>query len=217
MKKAFLLFLLAILFSPIIRAQDESDEDSKFQLGINATYFVSNFLGLNQNELDLGPYAFTGKIRLKKTYFRLGLGGKASKNLFSNDFASNIFDRKTQIIDLRAGLEWQRSLTERWIFYYGLDAIGGTALNQTIATSSFDQVATKFTSLYYGGGPVLGMEFKINKRISLSTESSFYLSGLTEIEEVSFNNFPDQNSRETDNSLEFDTAIPTELFFIIHF
>jgi len=61
------------------------------------------------------------------------------------------------------------------------------------------------------------MEFKINKRISLSTESSFYLSGLTEIEEVSFNNFPDQNSRETDNSLEFDTAIPTELFFIIHF
>lgn len=216
--RTVIIFLLLFSFIGIdIKAQDDSIQPSRFQFGINATYFVSNFLGLNQNELDLGPYAFTGKLRLKKTYLRMGLGGQASNRTLANDFTANIFDRKSQIVDLRVGLEWQKKLDKRWVFYYGLDALFGTELHQTIARNSFDDVATKFTKIYSGGGPIIGIQFDINKRISLGTESSFYISGISETERTSFNNFPEQNTSKTDNSLEFDTAIPTELFFIIHF
>jgi len=217
MKKLFILLVACTILSLSATAQDEITEPSRFELGVNATYFISNFLGLNQDQLEIGPYAFTGKLRLNRTYLRFGLGGEASKRQLANDFSSNIFDRKTQALDLRTGIEWHRDLTERWIFYSGLDILLGMNLSQTIASSAFDEVVTNTNQFYYGLGPLLGFQFKINPKISLSTESSFYTKSVIGVEKNAFKNFPSQNFSESQTYLEFDAAIPTELFFIIHF
>lgn len=217
MNKWILILIMPLCLSSIVWAQEEEKTPSRHQIGINATYFTSNFLGLNQNDLILGPYAISYKLRMKKTYLRLGFGGKASNSTRENDFAANIFDRKTQIFDVRAGLEWQKPLTDRWLLFYGIDAIVGGAFNQTIALSSFDEVVNNINKTYFGAGPEIGIQFFINDRISLSTESTFYTKAVYEVEKTSFRNFPNQNTNESVVLAEFETAIPVELFFIIHF
>jgi len=217
MKKIALSVLIFFSFSSMIIAQEDIRKERELQVGVNATYFISNFLGLNQNELVIGPYAFIAKFKSSKNALRLGIGGRASNTLLNNDFASNIFERKVQVVDLRFGIEREKVLSDRWAFYFGLDGLFGTHLSQTLATSSFDEVLSKTTNLYAGGGPILGFEFTINPKISLSTESSVYIRSITEIVKNSFRNFPEQNNSETTFKLEFETAIPTELFFVIHF
>lgn len=197
----------------------DTDEKKKteLQLGLNATYFVSNFLGLNQNELVTSPYAFVGKLKYARMALRFGIGAESSNETQSGDFASNIFDRKKQGFDLRIGIERQQNISARWSVYYGLDALVGSQLDQTRASSVFDEVVTRTLNSYVGGGPLLGVQFNINKRISLSTEGSFYTQVYSENQKNSFLNFPEQNTEERSSRIGFNTSIPSELFFIIHF
>jgi hypothetical protein len=77
---------------------------------------------------------------------------------------------------MRAGVEKAFRAGRKWVVYYGVDLAGGYSFSQRIqlntANFSWDQ---RTESKLLGGGPILGIQFHLNKRLSLATEGSISL------------------------------------------
>src|SRR5690606_17559665 len=83
-----------------------------------------------------------------------------------------------QYLDARLGYERSITLSKRWGAFYGLDAVFG--MDNYESESSFDNGGMPTSQkesesvLEYGGGPVLGIRFRISDRISIFTETFVY-------------------------------------------
>ena len=136
---------------------------------------LNTYPSRNRNEIGLSiwirgtTFPITYKRYLKDNMmrpvkaFRAGLGFYStlskSKNGFSTTYRSN----------LRIGREWYKPIHEKFAFYKGVDLIFGHSYNKHKILSPY-----KYFNLMYsftgGVGPLIGLKFLINSRISLSTE-----------------------------------------------
>lgn len=160
----------------------------------------NTFLANNQQ-----PYIVTGKLIFNSKFaIRTGVGftNSASK---SSDLTTNsgsitssspiTTKQANSSLDARFGLEYQKWVSAKWRYYVGADFIMG---NVTIKQESFNQqtststnyingqavtTVTTFTTVNktstlsnnYGGAAVIGVQYNINKRISLFTETNAVL------------------------------------------
>lgn len=195
MKKnlALAAFWLTLSFA---QAQVQVDPEELFkdktvrfqgQIGFDATNFLKQFVVPNdaatiQNSpFNINAKFLTGFRSYPKLLVgpRLGLG-YASAHTYSNNADQNnerSDDSKTKAA--RIGLELQHLIAKRWIIYYGLDYINQTTTQSTVSTSTIfggQSVRTEITAndKNFGYGPVVGVQFNINKWICLSTETAFY-------------------------------------------
>ncbi len=176
MKKVTLLFCLLIA-GINVHSQDileKNKEQTKYdqQIGVNSTALISQLINFSSTfSFFNNDYIFTYKKQKNNKVFRFGFGGSF---LYQN----TELDKRTNISGkLRFGRERFTNISKRWRVFYGGDA--KTNFEYTKAT--FLNEPIKAISL--GGGPIAGLQFNINSRLSLSTEASFDLFFTRETDE----------------------------------
>jgi len=220
MKKPILLLILLFSFllnSYHVNGQVEvTDSKEKFsEFGLNVTSFVNEFISLNSNDSDIGDYMVTYKYHLGKSALRIGLGGQF-RQVDDETEGGGGRVTKDNSFDFRIGYEVKTKITPRWGFYFGADATLGWAESKA-TTFNFEQVELTTSLTEFGGGPIAGIQFFINPRISLATEASLYYtySESREVEKFSVNTL--FNTDELSTSNNFDFGLPTSLYFVIRF
>lgn len=172
MKKILLLCLFALFYSIGITQKRKTDSDPtrrKFELGVNATHFLSNIFSLS-NEKESTRYAFTTKLLHNHNFgTRLCIGGNLDQKL--EDFGNKSFDLA---YDLRLGFEYKKHIGAKFDLLFGIDIFGQYQKNETTTfiNSGFISAGTTFSSL--GLGPALRIEYALTDRIVLMTEAFLY-------------------------------------------
>lgn len=162
------------------------------QIGVNITSFVKQFLVLNNTAVTQNsPFDVNAKFLMGFKYVpsvligpRAGFGYSTSHNYSNNDLQNNERSSDDNARSLRLGLELQQILSKRWILCYGIDYINSTTSTSTVTTSTinngfppvttFTRTEIQSSSKSTGGGPILGVQFNLNRWVSLGTETSFY-------------------------------------------
>jgi hypothetical protein len=79
----------------------------------------------------------------------------------------------------------------------------------TVFFSSRDQAT------WFGGGPILRLDFKVSDRMLLSTESSVYSTYKKTTSEISINGIPSEDPSST--AFQLLLALPQSLYFNVCF
>lgn len=151
------------------------------ELSVDVNGFIRQFIPNNWDPLG-NPYYYqptyllSYKRSLGQSALRFGVGGQYDLQSDTGGYNSHTnFTNYDWRLYFRAGWEYRWTLTRRWSCYAGFDGQIGTGrgVSHNITTQSGQpDVRTTFKS--YGAGPVLGIQFHLNRRISLYTESSLY-------------------------------------------
>lgn len=170
-KKLFLLTLLAFLTSEILVAQTRSDSLSRPEqvgfrknVGLNMTPLVTQLIPLNRsNPREAGPYLIHFKAYGPRN--RYAFRFSAGFHLVP-DGNGDLDDPQ---LNIAMGWEKRRSLGGRWAYTRGFDfVILGGDLNVPGNNQSQENG-------FLGGGPVWGIEYFIQPRISIGTEASLIM------------------------------------------
>lgn len=221
MKKAlFLIFCLATYGSS--RAQEST---SFYEIGLNATPFVSQYLDFNSDDNDLiSPYIITAERRMNRFGIRLGLGVVSTNRLQQPDDDNTqpkVLFRST-VLAARGGFVLYKDLSKRFSLKYGADLyyMRDSDISETTTIGFFgNEEVSKVTSSQneYGISPFLFLQLHITPNFSLGTEllgKLSYAQGLEKEENSQFPEFDDEQKTKTGG---FRIDAPTSLFFILRF
>ncbi len=201
----------------LLSAQDVADARST-ELSININNFISRYLSFSDRDFSIeDPYTMMihRSTTNKDKFFRFGFGLDLR---FTNDKVEDDFgtddERSTRGIstNLRFGVEKRKMIHPRFRMHYGQDVVLGYNSFKTESDqgSSFESNGRGFL---VGYGPVVGISFLINDRISIWTESTLYLTYSNFRQESSFNG---QNGDIAKTSeLVFDIQEPLSINFKI--
>lgn len=219
MKKTLLLI---ILLSTGLYTQAQDTTRTTHELGINVSGFIKTFI-TPANSTPLSATANTYLLSYKTVFksgaaIRFGLGGNFVNRSQKEDNFIGTLTTKTNQFNTRLGFEWQFKVTRRWNFFTGLDAIysSGLAYSQ-VPLDNINKIITETKSTSIGGGPVVGLQFRLNKRISLLAEGALYYQNTKTTDMSDIPSFPDNNSKEVtkENSINF-TGLQS-IFLVITF
>jgi len=154
MKKILIIVLLSLPF--VLQAQQKRTHE----IGLNASPFLSSFVSIGQTEFTNPHVAFTWKrVKPNGNTIRLGIG----YNLKSFTGFSEPFRNKFR---LQMGFEKRYSLMNNWQYYWGADGV----LNIENLARGRSLVGEGI-----GLGPIFGIIYNLNDKMSLSTESTLYI------------------------------------------
>jgi hypothetical protein len=200
-----------------VTTPDSTKKEFKNVISIDATGLLKQFLNLSPYTSFNSPYMISYKRIFKSNAFRIGVGG----NIYNNNGTSNdTLKGKQNRIDLNIGVGFEHYsyLSKRWNFYYGADVIVNYTYNNyqsdRTATTSWQQYSTAYG---YGVSPLFGVQFKINSRLSIATETSYDVT-YTQSEGKSINTPPsiyDNKTKSTGINSQFNA--PTEINIRIKF
>ncbi len=208
-----LIFGLTTFFAS---AQVDTTKHNQWQFGINATQFAKQFF-VSSASGESNPYIIVSKYIMGKKAVRMGLGVNYVSEKETQDRFSDSKITNNQSIAFRLGYEKQALLSEHWLAYYGADLVANYRNVGSSSDSGFDKVTISDNSKDYGIFGVLGVEYKINKRISLATESTyggFYSNTKSGTE---FTSSTQPNSLKYRKGWKFATQIPISLFLNVKF
>jgi len=220
MKSLYLLFfgfLFSIIFSPTgANCQKDSKKKRTSEIGLNITNTLAGFFNAGGTNLPTDPFLLSYKKANKSGAIRFGMNFKVTSK---KEFLINSGERELKENDFffRGGYEWRSVIDKRFTFYYGLDAVVEFENEQLNNISfNFDDISS-FENVYgFGGGPVLGVLFHLNDRISLSTESSIYGVLLyNESRQEIGNGLPPTENSST--GFRLLPAVPSSLYVIFSF
>lgn len=218
--------LAALLFFVAAFAQGNETNSAEYknQLSLNVTSFISNYLTFNNNAIvSNSPYILTYKHLKNGSGVRVGVGAVLSSSSRNPNNGQTLTKSNTTNINVRLGFEQQEKLSNRWLFYYGGDVRYGYDLDRTVASSvggfppQQQDVTSETESFIAGLGPVLGIEFKLGKRISINTETTAYFNYGESRRRITNPNFGNFNTNEFSAARGFNIIIPTSIFFVLHF
>jgi len=180
MKKSILLTAFISLLS-ITFSQVKSDTNKIYhnEFGIDVTGFARQFLTFGQNPASNNViYYLTYRRMFSSGNIRSGLGAdfrqKKLRNPY-NSLDSNKYNLSILNLNYRIGWEFVSELSKRWQVYYGLDFKLNTNSDKNDASITSNSYITGIYSSYqmYGISPLVGFRFRLNERLSLTTEASF--------------------------------------------
>jgi hypothetical protein len=217
---AFVFIDLCVTFAQ--KPTDETDfipKNKGFELGLNVTSTLAGFFNSGGDRSGSDPYLLSVKIAYPKGAIRIGTYGSVKKET-TFQCNNNICGERSLnnvALNLRAGYEWRTPISNRFLFFWGIDGIFKSDVSQT--TTNFQ--GQNFNALIsnqkigLGGGGVAGVQFWLNKRIALSTETSLYAVMTTGINELSIPPAPSQ--KKPISSFEIVPILPNSLFFTFRF
>jgi len=138
------------------------------QLGVDASKFLSQFLSFGDSNNNLSPYFILLKKYKGDKNIRYGLGGNL--NLRLSDA------RSLAQIDFKIGSERFIDFGKHWRGLYGLDTKYGI-------NAIFSNNGNNAIGLRMGIAPFLGIQFRINERLSIATETAYNLWIVGEFQE----------------------------------
>jgi hypothetical protein len=172
-------FIFSLLFANSVFSQTSTDEKKyKNELGADLTGFVRQFFSPSTDFYQdyIPVYYLTYRRHFSTFNLRSGFGFNSSNSEYASPYTigPRIYNNQQTILDLRAGCEWVSELGKRWQAFYGIDfrynynyyKNDAPYFNGGYANGS----ESKINSV--GIAPLLGFRFRINNRISLSTETS---------------------------------------------
>jgi hypothetical protein len=185
---------------------------------INTTFFIKQVLNFSSTSLAISPYIIGYKFFPVKNHgVRLAVGGNYNSHTQNPD-STFVQINKSYELDYRLGYEYRRSLGKSWVFFTGADLVGSFSGNTSKVNSFTDIVTTSNTTWSIGGGPVVGIQLNISKRVSLFTETAFYYTYASTKNLTNSLNFPSENvNKVTDATQTGQFILPTTLFFSFRF
>ena len=116
------------------------------------------------------------------------------------------------------GIEHYVYLTKRFNFFFGIDAVVNYSSNKYVQGNS--ATSTYFSKQFnygYGVSPLLGIQFKINNRLSVSTETNYSITYT--VGESKRTNTPDSSfdAETKSNGMRTTFSAPINVNFRIHF
>lgn len=223
--KGTLLATIFLCSVQLVNGQEETEKVAKGfndkvssvnEIGINSTFFINTFMSFNTiNPTVVSPYALTYKFRKGQGGFRFGIGGMYREE--KDDDSSNSFKTTNGNVDVRVGGEFNMPVGRKWRAFFGADLIVGYDVSKSINEQSNTTVTTSLETTEFGGGPVIGIDVMLAKRVKLGTETSVAFKRTLDVEKVDFSNplFEDDIDRTTGFNFTFD--LPTSLYLIIMF
>lgn len=225
----FLLFsssLLAQTVDPV----NNFNKNYQIQAGINVVGFVRQFVNFsgNNNNITTSPYSLNLKAFKKLTDHEALIGvrlGSGYVNITSSNVeATSSNSNFIETLDFRVGVEFQKTITKKWIGYVGFDYISQKGTNNSVSrfinfggNPTENVTSNNRTTIMDGAGFVFGMQFNFNKRIALATEASYYYSDTwsktTNFSSNNNNNQPPSTNKNTNTNL----ILPNLLNFTILF
>ncbi|MFM9984229.1 MAG: hypothetical protein ACKVOK_03305 [Flavobacteriales bacterium] len=222
MKKALFLSICFAAFGFSAKAQESN---SFFEIGLNATPFVSQYLDFNSDDNDIiSPYMLTAERRLDRIGFRLGLGVVSTNRLEQpdDDNTEPKIRFKSTVLAARGGLVLYKDISKRFSLKYGADLYfmrdGNVSETTTVGFFGNEEVST-VTSAFneYGLSPFLFLQLHVTPNFSLGTELLAKFSYSEGVEKEENTQFPEFNDEQKTKTGGFRIDAPTSLFFILRF
>ncbi len=190
-------------------------------IGINVTNVLASVFSLN-GEKDPNPFSLIYRRHYKRTSLRLGTNFTYKKTR-QQEFTSGDFllrDLAVSNGSLRVGLEKHLPLSNKFMFSYGFDLLGGLSLEKSEVTENTINGVTNFFSATQnaystGAGPVLRFDFKLSDRMFLSTESAIYATRQWMTSSVSINGV--RSDDPTRAGFDLVLSLPQSLYFNVLF
>jgi hypothetical protein len=224
-KLTILSFLLSFSASSQEIESTESLADSKkmnLEVSLNSTGFIQQFLFATNLGLTQNPYLVQLKLlNSKRNGLRFG-GATTSSGTRLNDVNNGSTTKLTfSNYDFRLGFELHSKLGKRWSTFYGVDGVFGNSQSRQ-ESQFFDGVSNQITKinsdvLSYGGGPFIGLQFAINERIRIYTESTAYFKLTEDKQLVESTGVFGSKSESKTNGHSFNLIMPASLFIAINF
>lgn len=177
------LIFFSILFASInfYAQKDSTTKKQKHELGADITGLLGQFFNLNSSntvQANIPNYYVTYRYHLKKSNIRFGIGGSYSKSSVSGytvNGEDKVFYNAQTNFSVRLGYEFVSELSKRWQAFYGIDFRPTISnLNNPAQFSSGGYInGYLIKSSTLGFAPLLGFRFRINERVSITTEASF--------------------------------------------
>jgi hypothetical protein len=181
-KNLICLFLLtATLFSFGQNVSpDTSKKEYKNVIGLDASGILRQVLNSNSVPFVNSPYMITYRRIMKSNAIRFGLGGRVTND---NNVLNDSIKERNQRTELNfgIGIEHYVYLGQRWNFYFGADVIAKYVNSTGESTSSQIFNSMEVTRFGYGLSPVLGIQFRVTPRFSISTESTYDITYNTSV------------------------------------
>jgi hypothetical protein len=181
-----------------------NDDLAHHEIGINATLLIKQVLSLSTTNVTLLPYDLTYKYISNKWAFRTGLGIMSSSS--TNETTSTTTSTVTPGPDAsapttnkffqasyRAGIEYRVPVKNWLLGYAGIDIAGVNSKSTDQSSNVFNNLPFSYqytrttdvtTTTSIGAGPVLGLQFYINKRLSIFTEIPIYIMHTRTVEDI---------------------------------
>ncbi len=176
------LIIVTIFTSSILAfgqetTQDTSKKEFKNVIGIDATNFVSRFFNFSSTPSYFNsPYVISYRRIFKSNALRVGIGGNFQNNEGTRNDTLHPSTKRISL-NLGVGFEHYCYLSKRWNFFAGAEAFTGYSYYDGIYPySSISYREQSNTSYSFGVSPLIGVQFKINSRLSISTETSYNIA-----------------------------------------
>lgn len=224
--KNTLLLVLCILFCSVLLAQDKKSKTKKDEKSIVTQRKVYGELGVNiTNAISAGGFRFTERLDKSDPFFahfkivayRFGIRGGYGGAFYSDKELGDVIGeiRSEQSHIARLGLDYQIPIDKRWRMYFGGDVIMGTATESRVRLDNAILIREDFNRKTTGIGGVYGLQFHINKHISLQTEATFYVTNTKQERITSYPNLPGEPNGTTNSTLQrFPVGVPRSLYVI---
>jgi len=209
MKRLLFLTLLMLAF---YQSNAQMDTSKRHEISLN-THILQSILGDNENIQQ--PYTVTYKWKYnQQNAIRLGIGGAFNQDKTQIDGFADSETRLSYAMDVRAGYERRIVFKKmKGFVYFGGDVAFNLEANELIVDSGFDKVSTIDRSWGAGLGPILGVQYYLTPRLSISTEGAFYFFYNKKTEAQLFENFP--NFDDVINQvqgLELQQILPASIY-----
>ena len=223
MKKAIFTLTLVVLTTFVfgqITKPDSTKKEFKNIIELDVTELLHQFLytGTGASYYYGTPYMISYKRILKNNNaIRFGVSGSVyNQNSTKSDTLKDSSKRNTFNVGL--GIEHYCYLTKRWNFFFGIDLIANYTNNDLVQGISSTITYHNIQTIYgYGASPLLGIQFKINSRMSISTEMRY---------DIVYNQEHDKRSQPPSSVYDYDIKDkgmqttfnpPININFRIHF
>ncbi|MHB1278074.1 MAG: hypothetical protein ACYC1Q_06715 [Bacteroidia bacterium] len=227
MKKLSLLCFQIFALAMGVSAQEaEVPKKNEHQIAINATNFIQTLVSFNGSTFNNTPYDFQYKYLYWRGEDKYAIGvrtGFGYRKFAFNSDQPNSNSRSSSastFLDTRFGLEFQYVLSKHWNFFAGMDYIyGKTIMNSSSTFINFNNQEFTTTTKDYrertGFGPVVGVQFNINKRLALGTELSMYTITETMTRRSSTSNSPNSDQVLYTSAKNTLVQVPSFIYFIV--
>ncbi len=217
--KHLIIICLSLFTIHQISAQDQTIETEKKNLDISHSFGVNvkSIIGITDFGFfvsDPTPFAFNYNLNVNKVGFRASFGGEFRNS--KNDSDDQIVrENKTRQANYRLGIHYKVLQRKKFNVKLGLD---GVRNNNYYYYSTQQPGSTEVTYENYltqtGFGPSIQLEYEINDFISISTESWYYISYISQENKRNENG---QEYIETSNGWQSDLYQPSLLYLNIRF
>ncbi len=173
MKRLNFIFLIFLFSVSLFGQEKERKSKRNTEVGLNITNTLAGFFNSGGSGLSKDPYLFSLKFGNSKGAARFATNFNTQSK---SEFLIN-GNRKVEesLIFFRGGYEFRKPIDKRFMIYYGIDATVEYQLEKVdFSLFNSGSIFTENSTFGVGGGPVLGIQFQLMKRIALSTEASIY-------------------------------------------